>query len=110
MLATPRCFERQCRHFIGVSQPDGTELTERVVCAAFLNGIPNEIAYGDNLHLQPFPGDHGIQYDRSKSPATFFPIHRRERTASRQLSGSFNSLPVAGSTNVNKDITECRSR
>ena len=64
MLATPRCYERQCRHFIGVSQPDGTELTERVVCAAFPDGIPAEIAYGENLHLGPFPGDQGIQFEK----------------------------------------------
>lgn len=64
MLATPRCYERQCRHFIGASQPDGTELTERVVCAAFPTGIPDEIAYGDNLHLEPYIGDHGIRYEK----------------------------------------------
>lgn len=64
MLRTPRCFERQCRHFRGVNQPDETEFTERVVCAAFPDRIPDEIAYGDNLHLQPYPGDQGIQYEK----------------------------------------------
>ena len=51
MLATPRCFERNCKHFTGVSQPDGTEESERVVCAAYPEGIPNDIAYGRVLHL-----------------------------------------------------------
>lgn len=64
MLKEPRCFTRRCRHFIGVDQPDGTELTERVICAAFPSGIPAEIAYGDNLHLRAFSGDHGILYEK----------------------------------------------
>jgi len=34
------------------------------VCAAFPDGIPNEIAYGKNKHAKPFPGDHGIQYEK----------------------------------------------
>ena len=50
MIRTPNCFKRECKHFLGVSQPDGTELTERVVCKAFPDGIPAEIAFGDNLH------------------------------------------------------------
>jgi hypothetical protein len=64
MLAEPRCFTRRCVHFRGVSQPDGTEDTERVVCAAFPEGIPGEIAYGRNPHTKPFPGDNGIQYQK----------------------------------------------
>ena len=66
LLETPKCYERQCRYFIGVSQPDGTELSERVICAAFPDGIPGEISYGDNLHLRPYPGDHGIQYEKGQ--------------------------------------------
>lgn len=56
MLAEPKCFTRRCKFFIGVSQPDGTEMTEVNVCEAFPDGIPNEIAYGDNKHLLPLPG------------------------------------------------------
>jgi hypothetical protein len=33
-------------------------------CAAFPDGIPESIASGQVSHLQPFPGDHGIQYSR----------------------------------------------
>lgn len=65
MLAEPHCNMRACKHFVGVSQEDGTEMTEVVVCKAFPKGIPSEIAYGDNLHLAPFPGDHGIQFESS---------------------------------------------
>jgi len=65
MLMKPKCFARKCSHFTGVDQPDGTERTERVVCEAFPKGIPSEIAYGKNLHLKPFPGDRGIQFEKS---------------------------------------------
>jgi DNA topoisomerase-1 len=37
-------------------------MTETVACDAFPNGIPDEIAYEDNLHTSPYPGDHGIQF------------------------------------------------
>jgi hypothetical protein len=32
-------------------------------CRAFKNGIPKEIWYGKNKHTQPYPNDHGIQFD-----------------------------------------------
>jgi len=63
MMDEPRCYTRKCVHFIGVSQPDGTEMTERVICRAFPEGIPDEIAYGDNLHLEPVEGDGGITFE-----------------------------------------------
>jgi hypothetical protein len=63
MLLEPNCSKRNCKHFKGVTQPDGTEMTERVVCEAFPDGIPGEIAYGDNPHTSPFPGDQGIQFE-----------------------------------------------
>ncbi len=56
MLDEPRCYTRECIHFQGVDQPDGTEMTERVVCKAFPEGIPDKISYGDDLHLEPLPG------------------------------------------------------
>ena len=31
------------------------EVDERNVCEAFLDGIPDEIAYGGNKHLKPLP-------------------------------------------------------
>ena len=64
MLPEPQCSLRQCKHFLGVEQPDGTEATEVCVCGAFPDGIPAEIAYGDNDHTKPFPGDNGIQFEK----------------------------------------------
>ena len=66
MIQRPRCYERECKFFTGVIQPDGTELTETVACSAFPAGIPEEIAYGDNLHLEPFPGDNGVQFEKGE--------------------------------------------
>ena len=66
MLIEPRCSVRRCKHFLGVVQPDGTESTERNYCSAFPDGIPGDIAYGDNLHLDPVEGDLGIQYEQEE--------------------------------------------
>lgn len=66
MILIPRCYERECKFFIGVLQPDETESSEMVVCQAFTKGIPDEIAYGDNLHLKPLPGQkNDIVYEKS---------------------------------------------
>ena len=63
MLAEPKCYTRQCKHYLGFMQPNGTEMSEVNYCFAFPNGIPKEIAYGDNPHTAPFPGDHGIVFE-----------------------------------------------
>jgi hypothetical protein len=62
MIAEPECHKRNCRWYIGIKN-DGTEETERHYCAAFPDMIPDEIAYGDNKHIDPFPNDSGIQYE-----------------------------------------------
>jgi len=59
MLAEPTCWTRECKHYIGVIQPDGTELTETNACKAFPEGIPNEITYGDNQHLVKYSNQMG---------------------------------------------------
>ena len=64
MLAEPKCYTRRCRHFMGVKWFDIEEETERVICRAFPEGIPGEIAYGANPHTEPFPGDNGITFER----------------------------------------------
>lgn len=59
MLKEPKCYERKCKHFEGITQPDGTELTEVNYCLAFPNGIPDKIAYGDNKHQVVVEGQTG---------------------------------------------------
>lgn len=55
MLIEPKCHIRHCKHYQGVKQPDGTEMTEVNYCLAFPDGIPNEIGYGTDKHSDPFP-------------------------------------------------------
>jgi hypothetical protein len=66
MIAPPECYFRKCIHYKGIKQSDRTESTEKPYCKAFPDGIPSEIAYGDNKHLKPYPGDNGIQYEKEK--------------------------------------------
>lgn len=32
-------------------------------CAAFPEGIPVPIGWGENRHTEPYPGDHGLRYE-----------------------------------------------
>lgn len=52
MIFEPKCFTRKCKHYLGVIQSDGTEMTEANSCEAFPDGIPKDIAYGNNKHLK----------------------------------------------------------
>ena len=51
MMREPKCWPRACAHFIGIRN-DCDETTERVCCEAYPDGIPNEIAYGNDQHLE----------------------------------------------------------
>ncbi len=65
MLNTPRCYQRKCKNFIGPVWMGGGEETENNICKAFPEGIPNEIAYGRNLHLKPHPDqDNDIVFEK----------------------------------------------
>lgn len=37
-------------------------------CEAFPDGIPMPIWMAENDHTKPYPGDHGIQYERVAAP------------------------------------------
>lgn len=54
----PNCYDddRQCRHFKGFKF-DGENPFP--ICKAFPDGIPEEIAYGDNRHEKPVKGQIG---------------------------------------------------
>lgn len=40
------------------------------ICEAFPKGIPKEIWNHKNDHTQPYPGDHGIQYEEDDTPVS----------------------------------------
>ena len=67
-LEEPRCFTRKCIHFIGVKNLiEGDAFSVANFCNAFPNGIPDEIAYGDNLHLEPLKGQgNDIVFEKEK--------------------------------------------
>lgn len=64
LIHESKCDVRSCRHYLGVAYVGEGEAGERHVCAAFPDGIPDEIAFGNNKHLKPYPGDHGIIYEK----------------------------------------------
>lgn len=51
MIVEPNCSKRNCIHFQGVKGDSETE--QFVYCKAFPNGIPFDIAYGNDKHLKP---------------------------------------------------------
>jgi hypothetical protein len=67
-LAKPNCFDRECKHFLGVATKENEEEENQILnCAAFPKGIPLEIAYGTNKHLVRHPDqDNDIVYERKK--------------------------------------------
>lgn len=56
MLVAPKCYIRKCKHYKGVKWFGDDETTERNICGAFPEGIPNEIAYGEDEHLKVLVG------------------------------------------------------
>ena len=65
MLIESACYKRKCSQYLGISQPDQTELSEVHYCLAFPDGIPYEISAGENDHLKPFKDqDNEIVYEK----------------------------------------------
>lgn len=46
---------RKCKHWYGWN-----------TCAAFPNGMPDDIWTGKVKHTRPYPGDNGIRFERKK--------------------------------------------
>lgn len=66
MVVIPQCMS--CKH---VSE-DGKRRESGecyLPCAAFPDGIPDEILANDVWHDHPYPGDHGIQFEAAKDAA-----------------------------------------
>jgi hypothetical protein len=72
MISEPRCSVRHCIHLKGVKELDAElgEASQVPYCDAFPNGIPEEIAYGRDLHLTKHPGqDNDIVYEKDPNYA-----------------------------------------
>lgn len=50
MIETTNCFNRGCKNYTGIKN-NGLEKSERAVCKAYPDEIPERIAYGDDKHL-----------------------------------------------------------
>jgi len=50
-----------CKHALNAARRPTGEIYPR--CAAFLDGIPDEILWNEVRHIEPYPGDHGIRYE-----------------------------------------------
>ncbi len=57
-MNVPQCI--YCRHL----DQDAAEW----VCKAYPNGIPQQILEGEANHVQPYPGDNGIQFEPIDEP------------------------------------------
>jgi len=60
MVTIPRCSS--CKHVDEKAKrrPSGALY---LGCAAFPDGIPDAIYWNQVFHDQPYPGDHGIQFE-----------------------------------------------
>jgi len=56
MLIEPKCYKRRCKYYNGVyMRVEGNEASEIHICKAFPEGIPFDIAYGSNPHIEVHP-------------------------------------------------------
>lgn len=68
MILEPICFKRKCKHYLGIYQPNGTEIGEVPYCEAFEHGIPDEILSGENKHIKPLKDqENNVVFDKLKT-------------------------------------------
>ena len=53
-IVPPLCVGQQCKHW---------HINHWGTCDAFPDSIPDEVLFGEFDHREPYPGDHGIQYE-----------------------------------------------
>ena len=58
MKTITECQCLECKHFI-----DDRKFT----CKAFPKGIPDDLVFTRVEHTKPYPGDHGIQFEKKKN-------------------------------------------
>ncbi len=61
----PNCV--RCKHFFDPQPEKDSPLDRRAFCSAFPDGdgIPAKILNVEIGHKKPYPGDHGIQFEKS---------------------------------------------
>ena len=70
-LKESNCKKRNCSHFIG--EVEDKEKGQKLLCRAFLFGIPDEIAFGNNKHLVPLEGQENcLVYEKKETNETIF--------------------------------------
>lgn len=65
MMEEPNCSKRGCKHWLGFLDPTGQGVEGTVpFCVAFPDGIPDNVAWGDNPHTRPIDGDGGTRFEK----------------------------------------------